>query len=421
MDKQSNFLCMLLLASSLTLLATAARTTPALASPSPASPVPTNSKPSPPKTAQTQTANQANSKQPTLRLYKGYFPYHACLQVTIDEVIKKPERVLLLKATINDVYRGNYKNGSSLYFSFFDELDGPISFSNLNSLQNSRQIIAFNPWLEEINKPEPNQSVKKLRHISKNSISDLWIPYAKKGFKPCDIAQIKALIKDSPTQPDRARAAFQRLLETKWTPDRINDFCRSQNQWPAGGASEHTANYRDDWCSSPMHANKTAELCGKEVTWQASVQNNVPTYYNIFVSSKGDNSGSWNLEVASPSLEEWTDDDFLIHRVSQSIAQSAYAQFIVNAHVHKKAAIDSGLFNNRSKETVLKDKNGIATAYQCQLDNGKTMTAVLTHDTSKSIDRILINGKLDRGWTDMYKNSKANHDKCRDDVCKPTH
>ncbi|MBK9622255.1 MAG: hypothetical protein IPO31_23980 [Candidatus Obscuribacter sp.] len=394
---------------------------PALASPSPVSPVATNSKPSTAKTAQKQTVNKASSEQPTLRLYKGYFPYHACLQVTIDEVIKKPERVLLLKATINDVYRGNYKNGSSLYFSFFDELDGPISFSNLNSLKNSRQIIAFNQWPEEINKPELNNGFKKLRHISKNSISDLWIPYAKKGFRPCDIGQIKALIKDSPTQPEQARVAFQSVLETKWTPERINDFCRSENQWPVGGATEHTANYGDDWAPICMHTNRANELRGKAVIWQAAVHNNVPTYYNIFVSSTGANSGSWNLEVASPSLEEWTDDDFLMHRVSQSIAQSAYAQFIVNAYAHKKATIDRSLFNNRSKETVLKDKNGIAIAYQCQLDNGKTLTAVLSDDTSKSIDRILINGTLDSGWTDMYKNSKSNHDKCRAEACKPTH
>ncbi|MBK9774412.1 MAG: hypothetical protein IPP57_26910 [Candidatus Obscuribacter sp.] len=107
---------------------------PALASPSPVSPVATNSKPSTAKTAQKQTANKASSEQPTPAA-QGYFPYHACLQVTINQVIKKPERVLLLKATINDVYRGNYKKGSSLDFSFFDELDGPISFPNLNFLK----------------------------------------------------------------------------------------------------------------------------------------------------------------------------------------------------------------------------------------------------------------------------------------------
>lgn len=392
-----------------------------LASPVPDSPVATNSKPNTPQSAPAQPANRVSSAQPTLRLYKGYFPYQACLQLTINEVIKKPERVLLLKVTITDVYRGNYKKGSSLDFSFFDELDGPISFSNLNSLKHSRQIIAFNRWPEEINKPELNNNFKKLSKRSKEPIRDLWIPYAKQGFRPCDIGQIKALIKDSPTQPEQARVAFQRALETKWTPERINDFCRSENQWPVGGATEHTANYGDDWAPISMHTSRANELRGKAVTWQAAVHNNVPSEYNIFVSSTGANSGSWNLEVASPSLEEWTDDDFLMHRVSQSLTQSAYAQFLVNFRVHRKAAIYNGLFDRRSNEKLLKDENGVATAYQCQLYDGKTMTAILTHDTSKSIDRILINGKLDRGWTDMYKNSKANHDKCRAEACKPTH
>jgi hypothetical protein len=356
-----------------------------------------------PVLAEEQKTSKVSTEHQTLKLYKGFFPYQACLLVTITQVVKKPDRVLLLKATVEDVYLGSYKKGSQFAVSLYYDDEGPISFSFLSAQKNARQIIAFNHWTKD------SDYLQKLTKVSKNPIRDLWIPYAGKGFQLNDIAQIKALTKNAPTEPAQKRAAFQRFLETKWTPDRINDFCRPETRRTYGEATWHAANYQNDWHISPMHADKKAELGGKTVDWQASVDNNTPTQYNITVSSP---STGWDLEHTNPSLEEWTDVNFLIHRVGYSINQAAWAHWRLNHELHPSSTEYRHLIIDRSKETVVKDKTGKVTSYQCRLSDGTTLTAILTKDKSQSIDRILINGKLDSGWTNMYKNGLRNLAKC---------
>lgn len=387
-----------------------------LASPALASPVPTNLKPTTPKPAPIQTANKANSKQPTLKLYKGYFPYYACLQVTIDEVIKKPERVLLLKATINDVYRGKYKKGSTLTVTVNDNdatpassaliVNGvsPSSFAFLSTLKNTRQIVAFNiapDWYANPIKPKPS-----------NRICNLWIPYAGKGFTQKDLTQLTTLIKDSPTQPAQAKAAFQRLLETKWTPDRINDYCKPETQ--RNWLSPFDGTGMIDWTGT-LHAGKDSALHGKTIQWLADLSNNSPVRYTINISTTDPNYSGWDLRLADPSLVQWTDEDFLLFRVQRSIELAAFALASLN-HFDLPAETDyMSLFYVR-EASVVKDQSGKVTACQCHLENGKTLTAVLTDDKSQSVDKILIDDKFDPGWTAMYKDYPSNLEKCKDIV-----
>ncbi len=358
-----------------------------------------------PVLAEEQKTSKVSTEHQTLKLYKGYFPYQACLLVTINQVVKKPDRVLLLKATVEDVYLGSYKKGSQFAVSLYYDDEGPNSFSFLSAQKNARQIIAFNHW------PKDAESFDELVKVSKNPIGDLWLPCAGRGFHSQYIALLKSIIRDAPTQPAQKRAAFQKFLETKWTTDRINDFCRPETRRTYGEATWHSANYGNDWQSSPMHADKKAELGGKTVDWQASADNNTPTFYNIIVFSKLE-SVAWDLEHTNPSLEVWTDENFLIHRVGCSINQAAWAHWILNHELHPSSTEYHHLILDRSKETVVKDKTGKVTSYQCRLSDGTTLTAILTKDKSQSIDRILINGKLDSGWTDMYKNNLSNLAKC---------
>ena len=360
-----------------------------------------------PVLAEEQKSSKVTTGKPTIKLYKGLFPYQACLLVTINQVVKKQDRVLLLEATVDDVYRGNYKKGSPLSVSFYGDDEGPNSFSFLSALKNTGQIIAFN------HRTKDADDLRELMKASKSPIDSLWIPYAGKGFQSHDIAQIKALIKDSPTEPAQARAAFQRLLETKWTTNRINDFCRPETRRTPSDAAEHTANYDTDWFASAMHSNKVGELGGKTVKWQASVINNTPTWYNIKVFYPGKNHPGWDLEVAPPSLEEWTDENYLMHRVAKSINQAAFAHWLLNRELHPESTKYMGLFSSRSKETLVKDKDGKVTSYQCRLENGETLNAILTTDKLQSIDKILINGKSNPGWNDMCNTALDNFEKCK--------
>ncbi|MBK7747998.1 MAG: hypothetical protein IPI39_12165 [Candidatus Obscuribacter sp.] len=389
---------------------------PALASPSPVSPVATNSKPSTAKTAQKQTANKASSEQPTLRLYKGYFPYHACLQVTINQVIKKPERVLLLKATINDVYRGNYKKGSTLNLTVDDngatptsaapaiDSTSPTSFTFLSTLKNTKQIVAFNiapKW-------DPNPKIPG----AKDRVCNLWIPYAGRGFTQKDLTQLKTLITDSPTQPAKAKAAFQKLLETKWTPDRINDYCRPETQ--RNWLSPFDGTGMIDWTGT-LHASKASTLKGKTIEWLADVSHNSPILYTINISSPDQNYSGWDLQLADPSIVEWTDQDFLLFRVKKSIELAAFALASLNKFVQPAESDYLHLFSVTGT-SVAKDQSGKVTACLYRLDNGKTLTALLTDDRSQSVDKILIDGKFDPGWTAMYKDYPCNLKKCKDIV-----
>lgn len=382
----------------------------------PDSPVATNSKPSTPQSAPAQPANRVSSAQPTLRLYKGYFPYQACLQLTINEVIKKPERVLLLKVTITDVYRGNYKKGSTLTLTVDDngatptsaahtiDSTSPTSFAFLSTLKNTRQIVAFNI--------APKWNPNPISQGAKDRVCNLWIPYADKGFSQKDLAQLIALIKESPTQPAHAKAAFQRLLETKWTPDRINDYCRPETQ--RNWLSPFDGTGMIDWTGT-LHASKASALKGKTIEWLADVSHNSPILYTINISSPDQNYSGWDLQLADPAIVEWTDQDFLLFRVKRSIELAAFALASLNKFVQPAESDYLHLFSVTGA-SVAKDQSGKGTACLYRLDNGKTLTAVLTDDKSQSVDKIFIDGKFDPGWTAMYKDYPSNLKKCKETV-----
>lgn len=247
---------------------------------------------------------------------------------------------------------------------------------------------------------------------AKDRVCNLWIPYAGRGFTQRDLAQLKALIKDSPTQPAKAKAAFQRLLETKWTPGRINDYCRPETQINWLSCFDGTG--MNDW-TGKLHASKASALKGKTIKWLADVSNNSPILYTINISSPDQNFSGWDLQLADPSIVEWTDQDFLLFRVKNSIELAAFALASLNKFVQPAESDYLHLFSVTGA-SVVKDQSGKGTACLYRLDNGKTLTAVLTDDRSQSVDKILIDGKFDPGWTAMYKDYPSNLKKCKDIV-----
>lgn len=345
----------------------------------------------------------------SLKLYKGFFPYQSCLLVTINQVLKKPDKILQVKATIEDVYRGNDKKGSPLSVAINDNDIAPTSFAFLSALKNTKQIVAFNFT------PKSYALIDEPRKMSGTSICNLWLPYASSGFQSKDIAQLKSIIKESPTEPTQAKAAFQRFLETKWTTDRINEFCSPETQRNWLLAFDHPANRNTDWFGT-LHAGKAKALSGKKINWSASVSNDVPILYSINVDSPDTNISGWDLGLTDPCLEEWTAENFLLFRLCKSINQAAFADWSLNHESHPSATDYWGLFTTRSNETLVKDKNGKVTRYQCDLENGKRLFAILTTNQRKTIDKILINGKLDPGWNDMYKKAMINLEKCKNKV-----
>jgi hypothetical protein len=361
-----------------------------------------------PALTEEQKASKVSTEHQTLKLYKGFFPYQSCLLVTINQVVKKPNKVLL-KATVEDVYRGNYKKGYPLSFAMNDYGATPALFAFLSALKSTKQIIAFDPAKKN------NGSFEDLRRVSANPICNLWVPYAHRGYQSKDITLLKSLIKDSPTEPAQAKAAFQRLLETKWTTNRINDFCRPETQRNWLSPLDNPAVMKPYWVGT-LHASKVAELSGKKVNWSAQVSNNAPVLYTINVTSPDPNIAGWDLGLDDIFLEEWTAEDFLKFRVRKSIHQAAFADWCLNHEKHPAATNYMSLFSGKSNESLRKDKSGKVTSYQSHLDNGTTLTAILRTDKQRSIEKLLINGKLDPGWNDMYNKALFNLAKCKDRV-----
>lgn len=356
-----------------------------------------------------QGTTDKNAAHPgKVTLYTGFFPFHSCLLVTIKSVSKKDRDNAVLKLLIEEVYKGSYSPKSTLTVSTYtnrphsDEISRvvagvhPSSLAFLSSLKDTRQIIAFN-------EPSPDNGLNKSRKSPIKHVSNLWIPYGGKSFGTEEIGQIKSIIKNSPTKPAQAKVAFEKFMEHKWTVERLNDFCRPETQQVGLCPFDMTPRY--DW-SGPLHKDQASRLIGKEVNYYACVRENVPTVYSINSFAKKDGF-AWDLRMTDPDIEEWTDDDFLLFRVYRSIYQSSWAHWSVNYRKNPKAINDWTLFPD-DNGTLLKDKDGHATSYQCRLRNGKRFTATLTKDKPQLIDKILIDGTLDRGWTEMYKDNLSN-------------
>jgi len=355
-----------------------------------------------------ETTHKAATHPGKIKLYNGFFPFQSCLLVTIKGVSKKDKYSAVLKLLIVDVYRGTYRQGSMLtvetytnspntdLISRINEGVHPSSLAFLAPLKGTTQIIAFN-------EPSPNEDSSESKKSPIEKIGNLWIPYGGKPFGKTEIAQIKSIIKNSPTEPAQAKAAFEKFMEHKWTVERLNDFCRPETQQVAQCPFDLVPQY--DW-SGPLHQKQSSRLFGKEINYYACVRGSVPTVYSINGLSKKDKL-AWDLRMTDPDIEEWTDDDFLLFRVYRSIYQSSFAHWSVNYGKNQKAINYWTLFRG-DNGTLIKDTAGNAASFRCRLRNGKLFTAILTKDKPQLVDKILIDGKFDQGWNAMYKDNLRN-------------
>jgi hypothetical protein len=354
------------------------------------------------------TTHKAAAHPDKLKLYTGFFPFHSCLLVTIKGVSKKDKHSAVLRLLIADVYRGPYRQGSTLTVETYtnrpnsDRISriiggvSPSSLAFLSSLNGTKQIIAFN-------EPSTTEGLSESKKRPIKEIRNLWIPYGGKTFGKVEIAQIKSIIKNSPTEPAQAKAAFEKFMEHKWTVERLNDFCRPETQQVAQGPFDLVPEH--DW-SGPLHQKQASRLFGKEINYYACVKGSVPTVYSINGFSNKVKL-AWDLRMTDPDIEDWTDDDFLLFRVYRSIYQSSFAHWSVNYGKNPKAINYWTLFPD-DNGTLIKDMAGNATSYRCQLRNGKIFTAILTNDKPQLVDKILIDGKFDQGWNEMYRDNLRN-------------
>lgn len=355
-----------------------------------------------------ETTHKAAAYPGNLKFYTGFFPFHNCLLVTIVGVSKKDKYSAILKLLIEDVYRGAYRQGSMLRVEVYTNRPNsdlisrviagvfPSSLGFLSALKGTTQIVAFN-------EPSPKEDLSESKISDIKDIRNIWIPYGGKTFGKAEIEHIKSIIQNSPTEPAQAKAAFEKFMEHKWTVERLNDFCRPETQQVAACPFDLVPQH--DW-SGTLHQNEVSRLFGKKINYYACVEGSVPTVYSINGFSKKDRL-AWDLRMTDPDLEEWTDDDFLLFRVYRSIYQSSFAHWSVNYRKKTKAKNYWTLFPD-DNGALIKDMAGNATSYRCRLRNGKAFTAILTKDKPQLVDKILIDGKFDQGWNDMYKDNLRN-------------
>lgn len=332
---------------------------------------------------------------------EGFFPYNACLLIRLNKVgrvkVYKSQRFYDVKfeATIERAFRGSFQRGENIVCSLpFWDMAPKSTEKVLSKLVGTKQVIAFCFMSETYGSYD---SLKK----AGTPVCNLYLPFEGKVPDEADLAELKAEIKKSDSFPGGTKAAFKRYLESRWTTARINDFCRPENQ--RNWLSPFSSPWTEGW-EGTIHENRSDDLRGKEAFWTAHAFLEQPELYAVRVSEP--NTAGWELEFADPSIERWSDDDFLIYRLGKSIERAFFNDWSANLNNRKRNEKLNRLFLNRTNESISKNKGGKTESYRCRLKNGSSFCAVLSPEGD--IDEILINNSADPVWNQIYHQTLVN-------------
>lgn len=251
------------------------------------------------------------------------------------------------------------------------------------------------------------------------------------------------------SQDDTGRNEFQKKMQNylseRWTPKRISEFCRLENQYIGASvlpqdnkptkyvskasdpesviwAREAEASDRCFWNAAEkslqnrfrQHLVPNEDAVGGtlhptardigEVTWFANFgDSQKDCAYCVRVR---DGSRRWILEIAPIDFVNWSDDDFLVHNIETSLLNT------MNAYVYSrdKAAYcwkDRVACLVQRSHAELVRQHGAVSAYQCDLPNGQRLKAALSN--SLRVESVSIGGPIDEFWTDdVLKHFNAN-------------
>lgn len=340
------------------------------------------------------TCAGAASETKKLSTNNSFFPYSECVEIMVDTVTAdKLKSILLLEGVVKRVYCGRFREGERLSVSMND-----VRLERTSDLKtNSKQVVAFNLV------PEWKGSYDRLRKQAV-PVCNLFV-----ARDPQQVNELRSRIIQSKKSRLESKSAFENYLEQRWSANRINDFCRPETQRNWLVPFNSTKSGASFW-KGELHKSEHDELKGKKVYWSASLNYGIPVSYSVYVTAP--ESAGWNVELAEPSLylEEWTSDDFLKYRISESIRQALFSDWSVNMEKDLKTTERLNLFSNRSEDSLLRDEKSKVVAYRCRLSDGNDLTAILTQ--KQDVAKIMIDNIEEPAWSEMYRKRAQNLAEC---------
>lgn len=293
-------------------------------------------------------------------------------------------------------------------------------FDKLAKQRGARET-PLNIFLQPAESPEAESELKKIRAGMRCVLGfdrswlegnecKLWniaAPFPAQVFSNSDIQHLRVKLKNLVENNIKLKVILQKYLEERWTVERVRKFCQPERR--IAQPVQNLMCRNSFVLSGELYPSLKDEL--GDVTWYCGADNNVPDQYSVCVKRKTKSAGLnspdlWILEFGQPGFSSYTEDEFNIDLVAESLSNCARNYDIVHRETTK--ADLSGRVLGLTKAQIIKAQNGQVTAYTCVLSNGATLVAEL--DQNLSIKSILVDGKPDKDWTKAVAEAAENID-----------
>jgi hypothetical protein len=184
-------------------------------------------------------------------------------------------------------------------------------------------------------------------------------------------------------------------FNNRWTLKRVTSYCRPETKLPACMQDRH----RLLWLSNAevgVFDFPFSNAFGN-VNWKFGFRRGEPRKACVYAQD-----GAWLLEYATPQFGKYSDDDLLIHLVSDAVFLALRKYELAHADtLDQKWSIRSK--SPEPHERLIRNGDGKIVAFNSQLSDGRTLTVTL--DEALEIQSILVDGKLDDCWNRAYLES----------------
>lgn len=328
-----------------------------------------------------------------------FFPYHGCITGKVEKT-RTFKQYILLNVRVEETLKGDFLPSKDITFAIKDEPTNRHLKKTSRSTTALTRIMAF-----ALSKPLSVEADSlRLSGISEPNVVPIstltYLSATSSNPGKAEIERLNDRLKDIPNSKKGFEDTFVKFLEKRWTIDRIKDFCRPETR----RVLANPQNTYTDW-EGKLHNDES--LNGLEISWSAEVYDGVPLGFVIYASDK-DNK-MWQLEHCyESSLPNWSDDDYLKHRLSKTLENSLYAYREVHGRDRQWNKL-AKLFVYDGDDKILRNPDNTVKAYSRTLANGSTLEVNLDHN--RSVESITVNAKKDSLWNLVYKETTSNIEK----------
>ncbi|MBA3859569.1 MAG: hypothetical protein C0507_21905 [Cyanobacteria bacterium PR.3.49] len=183
------------------------------------------------------------------------------------------------------------------------------------------------------------------------------------------------------------------FVSRQWTAERIHAYCRSDTRLPimlqcryhsVGGKRTVMEDF-----NCPLNKDLLPAF------WRIGISAQRPVKFSAVAKA-----GEWCLEYGPFRTEKFTDDEFLMHRISDAVFLSLRKFELA----HADELTENWMFRSRVKGLIgslERNSEGKVVAYRSKLQGGAELEVKLSD--KQEIESILVDGKQDLFWNKAYK------------------